>query len=61
MSFLVKVKVGVKINDNIKVKGDGQECPSHTIKNQGLKPRVDCGALRGAEAPLFHGAARRAF
>ena len=35
-------KVKIQINDNIKVKGDGQECPSHTGKiNIKIKsPRV---------------------
>ena len=52
MPFPIKVKI--KIN----VKGVGQECPTHTGRGLGLKPAWGCGALRGAEAPLFHGAAR---
>jgi hypothetical protein len=28
------------------------------MRPQGLKPALILGALRGAEAPLFHGAAR---
>jgi len=34
--FPVKIKIKVKIRIN--VKGDGQECPSHTTKIRGLKP-----------------------
>jgi hypothetical protein len=33
--FPVRIRVNVKIN----VKGDGQECPSHTIKVPALSPQ----------------------
>jgi hypothetical protein len=40
-----------------RVKGVGQECPTHMIKKPGAEARLNWGRLRGAEAPLFHGAA----
>jgi hypothetical protein len=49
------IRVKIKVNDNINVKGVGQECPTHTGKILGLKPALGGGTLRGAEAPLFHG------
>jgi hypothetical protein len=53
VSFPVKVKI--KANGKVKVKGDGQECPSHTSKTnvKGSGRGRPLYALRGGHGILF--------
>ena len=50
MPFPIKIR--------IEVRGDGGERSVPHGQEPGAEARLSCGALRGAEAPLFHVAAR---